>query len=234
MLSLSQTCVARLLILFLSFHSIMATTKTVLITGGNRGLGKSLVDCFLRAGWKVLATARSVESLPQPDVVDGKLQGYRLDLSQPDDINTLVSDLLSSAESIDCIIHNAGYNPKDNKSTPGYFESTFYVKDFSAKNVAESMMINALYPMELTGKLLPAMKDDCLVIAISSWLGSIGQKSVPGHYGYTGSKALMNMCMKGLSLEFAKAPENRVAIALNPGWMQVRQRRANRRSVVCL
>lgn len=47
-------------------------------------------------------------------------------------------------------------------------------------------------------------------------------QTVPGHYGYTGSKALMNMCMKGLSLEFAKATDtNRVAIALNPGWMKV-------------
>lgn len=31
----------------------------------------------------------------------------------------------------------------------------------------------------------------------------------------------MNIMMKGMSLEFEKAPECRVAIALNPGWMKV-------------
>jgi hypothetical protein len=31
----------------------------------------------------------------------------------------------------------------------------------------------------------------------------------------------MNMMIKGLSLEFAKAPEQRAAVAVNPGWMKV-------------
>ena len=46
-------------------------------------------------------------------------------------------------------------------------------------------------------------------------------KNVQGHYGYSGSKALMNMMMKGLSMEFAKDSEiNRSGVALNPGWMK--------------
>jgi hypothetical protein len=58
-----------------------------------------------------------------------------------------------------------------------YFESTFYCKDFSAANVvAESMMINVLHPMELTGLLTPILTDDSVVTAFSSWLGSIRKK----------------------------------------------------------
>ena len=38
------------------------------------------------------------------------------------------------------------------------------------------MMINALHPMELTGRLFPVLAEDAIVIAISSWLGSIGAK----------------------------------------------------------
>ena len=90
------------------------------------------------------------------------------------------------------------------------------------------MVINVLHPMELTGRLFPILAPDAVVIAVSSWLGSIGAKTVPGHYGYTGSKTLMNMMMKGMSLEFAKAAtkdgtdesKKRVAVALNPGWMK--------------
>ncbi|KAL7575288.1 hypothetical protein ACA910_001813 [Epithemia clementina (nom. ined.)] len=197
-----------------------STPKTVLITGGNRGLGKALVDCFASTpDWRVLATARDKDSLPT-----GIAGRYSLDLSKHESVVSLAQELSSGEEAqnkIDLIIHNAGFNPKDNKTVKGYFESTFSCnKGFSAANVAESMMINALHPMELTGRLRSQLAEDAVVLAISSWLGSIGGKTVPGHYGYTGSKALMNMCMKGLSLEFAKAGEKRVAIALNPGWMK--------------
>eukprot|EP00546_Thalassionema_frauenfeldii_P019739 CAMPEP_0178901300 /NCGR_PEP_ID=MMETSP0786-20121207/3944_1 /TAXON_ID=186022 /ORGANISM="Thalassionema frauenfeldii, Strain CCMP 1798" /LENGTH=148 /DNA_ID=CAMNT_0020572383 /DNA_START=440 /DNA_END=886 /DNA_ORIENTATION=- len=99
-----------------------------------------------------------------------------------------------------------------------------YIKDFSSSSVMNCCMVNALGPMELTGKLLRhellATPDENLtVLAISSWLGSISQKSFAGHYGYAGSKALLNMCMKGLALEFCKIAPHWTAVALNPGWM---------------
>lgn len=151
----------------------MASTKTVLITGGNRGLGKALVECFAaKEGWRVVATARRVESLPS------NVEGYALDLSKHDHIVSLAAALVEKKEQFSMIIHNAGFNPKDNKAVPGYFESTFTCNaHFSAANVAESVMINALHPMELTGLLLPScMTADCIVVAVSSWLGSIGEK----------------------------------------------------------
>lgn len=160
--------------------------------------------------------ARNPDSLPKDDTI----QGYKLDLSKHEDVVELAATL--SSKTIDVIIHNAGFNPKDNKSMEGYFDSTFYCNEgFSAANVAESMMINALHPMELTGKLLKSLSEDAVIITVSSWLESIGGKTLQGHYGYTGSKSLMNMCMKGLSLEFEKDKNaERTAIALNPGWMQ--------------
>ena len=160
------------------------TTKTVLITGGNRGLGKALVECFAaKPDWNVLATARNIESLlPADNNNNGTTTSnindrYALDLSKHDQVVSLAKILIKENHTIDLIIHNAGFNPKDQKSIDGYFESTFYCNEqFSATNVAESMMINALHPMELTGKLLPILHKDAVVIAISSWLGSIGAK----------------------------------------------------------
>lgn len=190
----------------------MASKKTVLITAGNRGLGKALVDAFHDAGWTVLATAR------RPEMLAEKLEKrLTLDLSKKDTVDTLVSEI-KGKYSIDLIIHNAGFNPKDVKGQPGYFESTFTVKDFSADNVAESCMINALLPMELTGKLSSMLTDSAAVIAISSWLGSMTKKNIPGHYGYSGSKTLMNMMMKGLSMEWEST--NKAALAINPGWLK--------------
>jgi NAD(P)-dependent dehydrogenase (short-subunit alcohol dehydrogenase family) len=140
----------------------------------------------------------------------------------------LADKLLSShqgtptAKKIDVVIHNAGFNPKDQKHREaGYFESTSYISQFSASNVGESILINSLHPMELTGRLFPMLANDAVVIAISSWLGSISTKTIPGHYGYAGSKALMNMLIKGMSVEFSKdSSTRRTAVALNPGWMK--------------
>jgi NAD(P)-dependent dehydrogenase (short-subunit alcohol dehydrogenase family) len=206
------------------------TNKTVLITGANRGLGLALAQAFAATpGWSVIGTARNIDTLPKE-----LRMAYALDLNHASHIDNLVH-LLSQYQmqqqaagaapfAIDVVIHNAGFNPKDLKDNSGYFESTFYVKQFSAANVAESCRINALHPMELTGKLLAVpnlMSDTAMVIGISSWLGSITDKDFAGHYGYAGSKALFNMCLKGLALEMAKDAEqpHRCAIALNPGWM---------------
>lgn len=219
-------------------------SKTVLITGGNRGLGLALVRCFAESGgnagssissnmvqgvlqldWNVLATARNPDTLPK----DLNILAYPLDLQHSEDVEHLVHLLLGNSTienpiKIDLLIHNAGFNPKDVKDDEGnlFFDSTFYAKHFSAQSVAACCKVNALHPMELTGKLLSnhLLSDTCIVLGISSWLGSITTKDFAGHYGYAGSKALFNMCLKGLALEFAKDPDTfRCAVALNPGWM---------------
>lgn len=41
----------------------MATTaKTVLITGANRGIGLAFTEHYVSRGWKVVASARSVDT----------------------------------------------------------------------------------------------------------------------------------------------------------------------------
>jgi NAD(P)-dependent dehydrogenase (short-subunit alcohol dehydrogenase family) len=212
---------------FQSFSTQM--TKTIFITGGNRGLGLALVRYFAKYpseadAWNVVTTARRVESFPADVLGAPNVTVYPLDLQNStslDDVVQLLVGKTTATTKLNVIIHNAGFNPKDVKEGD-FFESTFYAKSFSARSVAECCYINALNPMELTGKLLAGncLADDCIVLGISSWLGSITNKNFAGHYGYAGSKALFNLCLKGLSLEFQKDPDSkRCAIAINPGWM---------------
>mmetsp|Transcript_16144 Transcript_16144/g.23748 ORF Transcript_16144/g.23748 Transcript_16144/m.23748 type:complete len:301 (-) Transcript_16144:42-944(-) len=217
--------------------------KTVLITGANRGLGRALLELFAQHSdeWIVIATACNIDTIPKlPNVL-----ALPLDLSIPVHHDHLIQLLLnhqhhqqelqqqvltpgevlnpsSTAIKINVVIHNAGFHPKDRDS--GYLESTMYIKEFSSSSVMNCCMINAVGPMELTGKLLRhellASQDENLtVLALSSWLGSISTKTFAGHYGYAGSKALMNMFIKGLALEFSKIAPHWTAVALNPGWM---------------
>lgn len=188
--------------------------KHALVTGGNRGLGLALVETLASEGWTVCATTRDVSQAPKIAHVDW----YKLDLAYEDSVAGLAQDLLQRGVPLNLLVHNAGFNPKDRKDDPGYFASTFSIDAFSAQNTAEALWINALMPMQLTSALLPILHDEAVILGISSWLGSIGGKANPGHYGYAGSKALLNMCLKGLALEFANTEKS--VVAFNPGWMK--------------
>lgn len=189
-------------------------TKTVLVTGANRGLGVAIASAFHEGGWRVIGTARRPESLDRAIIDDANA----LDLSDPASLQAFAEAITTADPVIDLLVNNAGFNPKDRKDDPDYFRSTFAIDNFLAANVAESMWINALAPTELVSRLLPVLAEDAVVLNISSWLGSIGGKTSGGHYGYAGSKALLNMMTRALACEWSGS--GRSAVALNPGWMQ--------------
>jgi len=191
-----------------------APTKTILVTGANRGLGAAIASAFHAKGWRVIGTARRPERLDSA-IID---EAHALDLSDPASMQAFSEAITIAGPVIDLLVNNAGFNSKDRKDDPDYFRSTFAIDSFSASNVAESIWINALAPTELVSKLLPLLAEDGVVLSISSWLGSIGGKSSGGHYGYAGSKALLNMMTRALALEWSES--GRSAVALNPGWMQ--------------
>lgn len=187
--------------------------KTILITGANRGLGAAIAGAFRTAGWRVIGTARNPDTLKAAGVD----AAHALNLSDPERLHAFAAAINEAGEVIDLLVNNAGFNPKDRKDDPDYFRSTFAIESFSAENVAQSMWINALAPTELVSRLLPSLSDEAVVVNISSWLGSIGGKASGDHYGYAGSKALLNMMTRALAGEWKDTA--RSAVALNPGWM---------------
>jgi NAD(P)-dependent dehydrogenase (short-subunit alcohol dehydrogenase family) len=74
--------------------------STVVVTGGQRGLGKAIVDEFLRRGAaKVYATARTPKPSDDPRVVS-----VALDVTQADS----VAALAMTASDADIVVNNAG------------------------------------------------------------------------------------------------------------------------------
>ena len=74
--------------------------STVVVTGGQRGLGKAIVDEFLRQGAaKVYATARTPKPSGDPRVVS-----VALDVTKADS----VAALAITASDADIVINNAG------------------------------------------------------------------------------------------------------------------------------
>jgi len=193
--------------------------KTVLITGAARGLGKALTEAFAGAGWQVVGTVRSL-----PETSPTHVNYELLDLNQLASLDALVESLQSQGMQFDLVINNAGFNPKDT-GDQDYFLSTFKLNNFSATHVAESLWINSLMPLQLVQRLKAQLAANATVVNNSSWLGSIGEKQVPGHYGYAGSKALLNMFTKAAALEWAE--KGKAMVAINPGWMKTDMGGAN-------
>ncbi len=78
--------------------------RTAVVTGGNRGIGRAVVDSLAGKGYRVVALCRRPVGIPGAEVVVGDLSCART--------VALAADALASAcPSIDVLVHNAGVWP---------------------------------------------------------------------------------------------------------------------------
>lgn len=155
--------------------------STVVVTGGQRGLGKAIVDEFLRRGAaKVYATARA----PKPSA-DPRVVGVELDVTKPES----VAALAASAPDAEIVINNAGVLSgrklldADIEDVRAVFETNY----FGALRVAK-----AFAPI-LAGNGGGALVD---IASILSWM--------PGSGAYGDSKAALWSMTNSLRIELEK------------------------------
>lgn len=100
-----------------------------------------------------------------------------IDVSDPESVRSVAEEITNPKAWITLLVNNAGFDLKDRKDDPDYFQSTCTIVGFSAENVSQSVRINALAPTELVSKLVPVLAENGVVLNITSWVGSIGGKS---------------------------------------------------------
>ena len=79
----------------------MTTARTVLITGGNRGIGYAIAEKFLAAGHRVAVTARSGEGPA------GSLT-VRADVTDGDSLDSAIAEVEAALGPIEVLVANAG------------------------------------------------------------------------------------------------------------------------------
>jgi NAD(P)-dependent dehydrogenase (short-subunit alcohol dehydrogenase family) len=163
--------------------------KTVLITGCSSGLGKATATLFAQSGWNVVATMRQPEltgDLPKLDSV----WVTRLDLEDPNSIETTVARGIDRFGRIDAVINNAGFG------LFGIFEAT------PREQIRKQFEVNLFGTMEVTRALIPHFRKNGagLIVNISSGAGVF---TLPMISLYCASKFALEGFSEALSYELA-------------------------------
>ena len=121
----------------------METQKVWFITGSSTGFGRELVEALLAQGQKVIATARKPEKLKvlkmeYPDLL-GTLE---LDVTNPEQVRSAVSQAVDCFGGIDVLVNNAGYGLQSavEEATDAQIRDQFEVNLFGALDVMRAVL----------------------------------------------------------------------------------------------
>jgi NAD(P)-dependent dehydrogenase (short-subunit alcohol dehydrogenase family) len=183
-------------------------TPTALIVGASRGLGHALAAEFLDRGWDVIGTVRDVTTrTPLHDLADrsaGRLEVEHLDINEAAQLAPLHERL--APRRLDVLFVNAGTT--SNAETP--------IGAVATADFVEVMVTNALSPMRVIEALADLVPATGLIGVMSSGQGSITNNTTGSRELYRGSKAALNMFMRG----FASRQRERALVLMAPGWIR--------------
>jgi NAD(P)-dependent dehydrogenase (short-subunit alcohol dehydrogenase family) len=174
---------------------------TVVITGANRGIGLELCRRFRDRGDEVVAVCR--RSSPELDELGVRVEAG-VDVTSEADVAALAGRL--ERETIDVLVSNAGILER----------VPLEALDFDS--IRRQFEVNAVGPLRLTAALLPRLASGSKVALVTSRMGSIGDNTSGGSYGYRMSKAALNIA--GVSLARDLAPRGVAVAILHPGFVR--------------
>ncbi|MBF25399.1 MAG: 3-oxoacyl-[acyl-carrier-protein] reductase [Flavobacteriales bacterium] len=188
----------------------LLNNKTVIVTGGSRGIGKSIVLKLAEHGANVVFTYLSSSKeaamvVEDAKKYDTKIIALKSDASNYIDCENLVEDILKEFNSIDVLVNNAGIT-KDNlllRMTEDDFDKVLNVNMKSVFNMTKVIQKTMLKSRK--GSIIN--------------LGSIvGSKGNAGQANYSASKAAIVGFSKSIALELGS--RNIRCNVIAPGFIE--------------
>lgn len=167
--------------------------KVVLLVGATGTIGSEIAKLMVKSGCTLYLTGRNTEQLSRIGQSCGlpETQCLRLDLSEPESIETACHSLLEANQIPDVVINAAGIG---------------IIKPFeniTAAELQQSLQVNLIGVFLLLQQLIPAMKTrkSGLIINIP---GVLGKTPMAGATAYAASKYGLNGMMKSLREELKR------------------------------
>ncbi|MEM8832235.1 MAG: SDR family NAD(P)-dependent oxidoreductase, partial [Cyanobacteria bacterium P01_G01_bin.19] len=185
-------------------------TKTVLITGGNRGIGYAIAQGLLKADFQVIIGSRSLEKgKVAADKLNSPLaSAVEMDIADDESINKAFDELKGKIDHLDVLINNAGIYP----------DNGFNILTIDRDLLTHTLNVNTFGAIKTTQIFLPLLEkaDNARVINYSSGYGQLAGLSA-GVPSYCLSKLTLNGAT--IMLADALASKNITVNAVDPGWV---------------
>ena len=166
------------------------TSKTIVVTGASRGIGREIAVFLALKNHKVIAVSRSADLLDDlAQSQPGHIEAYPCDLSSADSIAALTKTLEKKGTPIDGLINNAGA-----LVAKPFLE----LGDDDWMNMIESNLMSAV---RLSRSLIPMMNKGGHIVNVSSLGGFMGASKFGGLSAYSTSKGAMVTLTECLAVE---------------------------------
>ncbi len=169
--------------------------RVALVTGGTKGLGKSMAEGLAEAGASVALLSRNADQAHEVAqsiaVATGqKCQGYGCDVTVPEQVDALVAQVLADFGQVDILINNAGINTRG------------AIDELTLEQFLEVQAINVTGPWLLCRALAGHLKERRYgrIINIGSTLSVI---AIANRTPYATSKGAILQMTRALALEWA-------------------------------
>jgi NAD(P)-dependent dehydrogenase (short-subunit alcohol dehydrogenase family) len=173
---------------------------TVLVTGGNRGIGLELCRQLAARGDDVIAACRG--SSPELEASGAEvIEGVEVS----DDAAVAKLETMLGGRAIDLLINCAGILTRES------------LDDLDIDRIRKQFEVNAIGPLRVTAALLSNLGEGAKVAIITSRMGSIEDNTSGSRYGYRMSKVAVNMA--GRSLAHDLKERGIAVVLLHPGMV---------------
>lgn len=187
----------------------MTATRTALVTGASRGIGRACAQALANAGCRVVITARSLDNLieTETEIRSSGCESFSIamDVSDVASIKAGFEKAAKEFGRIDILVNNAGIT-KDGLAVR--------MKEADWHTVLQTNLSGSFFAIQ---QVLPAMMRERWgrIVNISSVVGEMGN---PGQANYVASKAGLIGLTKSLAQELGS--RNITVNAVAPGFIE--------------
>ena len=169
--------------------------RTVIVTGGGRGIGRGITTAFATNGADVIICGRNKPE-PFDKKIEDKVHFIEADIREAVNAKTVIDTAVKKTGRLDTLINNAGGGPPVPSA------------DASARLTEKVIALNLLAPIYLSQAAYAVMKDNLIKGSIINISSVSATRSSPGSVAYGAAKAGLLNVTTSLAMEWA--PEVRV------------------------
>jgi NAD(P)-dependent dehydrogenase (short-subunit alcohol dehydrogenase family) len=185
--------------------------RVALVSGGNRGLGREVARRLAEDEYTVVIGSRELEQgRAAAAELDGEVNACRLDVTDPETIDSCIREIEERYGRLDVLVNNAGIEGGGWRTN---------ATDVDLDEVRDTLETNLFGAWRLTQAALPLMRRNGYgrIVNLSSGMGQL--EEMGGHApSYRISKVGLNALTRMLTAELGG--ENIIVNSCCPGWVR--------------